>query len=187
MDETEQNKTNYNRGWWTPLAGSILIIASSDLNGTFVIWLESTYISLYLGKHLSQEHNLAAVTTALLFHEFIQKNHIRYSSDHYLHEDLHAIANVIFGSVKIILQDVKETKLLAIIHFYNCFLLFCLHCLINESQQSLVVFPIKQQLQLTAYYIGQVCLLQNENIIFISRNRILDDLFIICGRYILYI
>lgn len=83
-------------GWHTPLAGSPLIIASSEL-------------------------------------KFIQKNRIRDSRDCYLHEDLHAIANVIFGSVKIILQDVKETKLLAVMHFYNGFLLFCLHCLINKS------------------------------------------------------
>lgn len=61
------------------------------------------------------------------------KKHTRDGRHNYLHEDLHAIANVIFGSVKIILQDVQETKFLAIVHFYNGFLLFCLHCLINKG------------------------------------------------------
>lgn len=108
---------------------------------------------------------------------------IRAGRDCYLHEDLHAIANVVFGSVQIILQDVKETQLLAVMHFYNGFLLLCLHCLVNKSQQSLVVLPAEQQLQLTAYYIGQIRFLQGENTVFISRMGILDDhFFVSSGR-----
>lgn len=61
----------------------------------------------------------------------------------YLHEDLHAIADVISGSVKIILQDVKKTQFLAVMHFYEGFSLFHLHSLINESQQGLVTAPMK--------------------------------------------
>lgn len=62
----------------------------------------------------------------------------------YLHEGLHATADVISGSVKVILQDVEKTQLLAVIHFYKGFPLFYLHSLINEGQQGLVIAPMEQ-------------------------------------------
>lgn len=36
---------------------------------------------------------------------------------HYLHKHLHGIFDIVFGSIKIILQQIEKTQLLTVIHF----------------------------------------------------------------------
>lgn len=52
----------------------------------------------------------------------------------HLHEELHGVAGVVLGAVVILLQDVEQAELLAVMTFQELFALFHPHGLVDEAQ-----------------------------------------------------
>lgn len=69
---------------------------------------------------------------------------------YYLHKNLNAVLNVVSGSVKVILQNVKQTQLLAVMKLDKSLPKSLVHGGVDECQQGLVAASLKQQLQLAA-------------------------------------
>lgn len=77
-----------------------------------------------------------------------------------LHKQLHGVAGVVLGAVVVLLQDVQQTELLAVMTFQQLFALFHPHGFVNEAEKSLVPLAQLQLLQHAANHVLQVHFLE---------------------------
>ena len=77
-----------------------------------------------------------------------------------LHEQLHGVVGVVFGTVVVLLQDVQQAELLAVMTFQQLFALLHFHGFVNEAEESLIPLAQLQLLQHAADHVLQVHVLK---------------------------
>jgi len=78
-----------------------------------------------------------------------------------LHKELHGVVGVVRRAVIVLLQDVEQAELLAVMTFQQLFALLHLHGFVDEAEESLVHRTQLQLLQHAANHVRQVHLLTN--------------------------
>lgn len=95
-----------------------------------------------------------------------------------LHEELHGVVGVVCRAVIVLLQDVQQAELLAVMTFQQLFALLHRHGCVNEAEESLVCFTQLQLLQHAANHVPQVHFLeQNKDLELILTNARVISLY----------
>lgn len=76
-----------------------------------------------------------------------------------LHEELHGAAGVVLCAVVVLLQDVQQAELLAVVALQQLLALLHFHGPVHEAEEGLVRLALLQQLQRTADQVRQIHLL----------------------------
>lgn len=76
-----------------------------------------------------------------------------------LHEELHGAAGVVLCAVVVLLQDVEQAELLAVVAFQQLLTLLHLHGPVHEAEEGLVRLALLQLLQRAADQVRQIHLL----------------------------
>lgn len=78
-----------------------------------------------------------------------------------LDEELHGGVGVVSGAVVVLLQDVEQAQLLAVVTLQQLLPLLHSHGLVDEAEQRLVALALLQLLQHAADHVLQVHVLRN--------------------------
>lgn len=73
-----------------------------------------------------------------------------------LHEELHGVVGVVLGAVVVLLQDVEQAELLAVVTLQQLLALLHPHGFVDEAEQRLVALAQLQLLQHAANHVLQV-------------------------------
>lgn len=73
-----------------------------------------------------------------------------------LHKELHGVVGVVFRAIVVLLQDVQQAELLAVMTFQQLFALLHPHGFVDEAEKSLVRLTQLQLLQHAADHVPQV-------------------------------